>query len=113
MEVCNKFGSVSEFGSEYPQSLFVSAFISCPTDKIQEFAGAMAIVDFGVQDFGYLELGFIIDSDGWWGWLNLVRDWVQKCWFQHRDVKNRVYSVETVQKLQGDQMGTRVCQDLV
>ena len=102
MEVHNEFGNISKFGSEYPESFLVGAFVTCPTDKIQEFAGMTAVVNLGIQDFRYLEFGFVLDSDGWWWGLNSVRDRVWKCWFQHGDMENRVYSMETIQQLQSD-----------
>jgi len=43
----------------------------------------------------------------------LFGDWVQECWFQHGYVENQVYSMETVQKLEGDQVGAGSCKDFV
>jgi len=49
--------------------------VSCPADKVEEFPGAMAIVNLGVGDF---EFRFIIDCY-WWGWgLNTFGDQVQE-----------------------------------
>ena len=96
MEIRNEFGSMSYFRSEYPGSFFISALITCPVDKIQYFAGSLMVVNLGVEDFGDFEFWFVIDNN-WWGWrLNMIRDWVWDCWFQHGYMKNWVYSAETV-----------------
>jgi len=58
----------------------------------------MTVVDLGVKDFGDFEFQSIIDSD-WWGWgLNVFWNQIQSFWFQHGNMENQVYSMETVQK---------------
>src|SRR5882724_3957192 len=61
-------------------------------------AGVLMVVNLGVYDFRDFKFQFVINND-WWGWrLNVIRDWIQSCWFQHGDVENWVYSAETVWK---------------
>ena len=58
----------------------------------------MVVVNLGVKDFRNFEFWFIMNSD-WWGWgLNMIRNQIRSCWFQHGNMENQVYSVETVQK---------------
>jgi len=69
------------------------------------------VVNLGVEDFGDFKFRFIVNND-WRGWgLNSIGDRIRSCWFQHGDVENRVYSSETVRKLEGDRMGARECKD--
>ena len=91
---------MSKFGHEYPR-FFISAFIACPLDQVEEFTGMVSVVDLGVKNLRDFKFRFIIDNDGWWK-LNLFTDWVWECWFQHSDVENQVYSTETVQNSEGD-----------
>ena len=71
------------------------------------------VVNLGVEDFGNFKFQFIINND-WPGWgLNKIRNQIQSCWFQHRDVENQVYRTETVQKSWGDGMGSRECKDFI
>jgi len=42
---------MSEFGCEYPRSSFISAFIACPSDKVEKFSGMAAVVDLGLKNF--------------------------------------------------------------
>ena len=83
MEFHNKFGSMSEFGSEYPRGFFVCAFVACPTDKVQQFAGTSTVVDLGVKYLGDLEFRFIVDHDWRWRRLDSIRNGVRKGWLQH------------------------------
>jgi len=58
----------------------------------------MAVVKLGVKDFGDFKFRFIINSD-WQRWgLNTIGNWIQSFWFQHGNMENQVYSMETVQK---------------
>jgi len=71
------------------------------------------VVNLGVENFGDFKFQFIIDND-WRGWgLNSIRIWIWSCWFQHGDMENQVYSVETVWKSESDRMGARKCKDFV
>ena len=49
------------------------------------------VVDLGVQDLGYLKLGFIVNQDGRWRRLDTIGYWVRECRFQHGDVEHQVY----------------------
>ena len=91
---------MSEFGCKDPRGFFISACIACPSDKVEEFAGMVSVVNLGVENLGDFEFRFIINKDGWWWRLNLFGDWVQEGWFQHGEMEYRVYSAETVQKCQ-------------
>ena len=64
-----------------------------------------AVVDLGVQDLQDLKLRFIIYHNWWRGRLDSIRKRIQDSWLQHGDVEDRVYSVKTVRKSQGDRMG--------
>jgi len=90
---------MSEFRSEYPRGFFVSTLITCPMDKTQQFAGTMAVVNLRVEYFGNFKFWFIINSD-WQQWgLNVIRNRIRSCWFQHGNMEYRVYSTKTVRKL--------------
>jgi hypothetical protein len=48
MKVSDKFGVVIKFGSEDPQGVFVSSFITRPSNQIQQLSLLSPIVDLGV-----------------------------------------------------------------
>jgi len=41
---------MSEFRCKYPRSFFASAFIACPLDKVEEFAGTASVVNLGIEN---------------------------------------------------------------
>ena len=82
-------GIFAEFRSKDPGGFFVSAFITGPTDQIQEFATAPT-VDLGVENFGDLVLWFTVDFDGRRRCLDASGDGVRRSGFQLRDVKDRM-----------------------
>ena len=63
MEIGNEFQSVTKFGSQDSGSFFISALITSPMDKIEEFSGMTLIVNLGIEDFGNFEFGFIINCN--------------------------------------------------
>ena len=89
-------------GCEYSRGFLVGAFIACPSDRVEEFSGTMSVIDLGVKNLRDFKFGFIINSDGQRQRLNSFREQVWECWFQHGDMENWVYSMETVWKSEGD-----------
>ena len=45
--------------------------------------------------------------------MNSFGDQVGECWLQHGDVEHQVHSVEADWKLEGDQVGSRSCEDFI
>jgi len=87
---------MSKFGCKYPRDFFVSAFIACPSDKVENFTGMVSVVELGVENLRDFKFGFIINSDVQKQRLNSFGVWVWECWSQHGDMENWVYSMETV-----------------
>ena len=79
------------------RKFFVGIFIAEPADKVEEFAGTMA-VDFGIGHLSDLILQFSLNIDWWRRRLNTVRNFVWSCGFKHRDMKDGVDTTESVGK---------------
>ena len=80
MKIHDKFGSISKLIGIDPRGLFVSAFITRPSDNILKLA-ATSVVNLGIEDFGDFEFGLVFDNERW-GWrLNPIWYWIWKCWF--------------------------------
>jgi len=60
-EVRDQFQNMSEFGCEDSRGFFISAFGSCPADKVKEFSDATVIVNLGVKNLGDFNFRFIIN----------------------------------------------------
>src|SRR6266481_1035104 len=73
----------------------------------------LSFIDLGVQDFGHLKFRLVVYHDRWRRWLDSVGNGIQGCWFQHRDVEDRVYSTQAVRKSQSNRVGTGSCKDFV
>jgi len=83
---------MSEFRSEYPRGFFISTLIPCPMDKIQW----LSIFESSISE--NFKFRFIVNSD-WQRWgLNMIRDQIRSCWFQHGNVEYWVYSTEAIRK---------------
>ena len=102
MKVSNQFRGMSEFGGEHPRRFFVRTFVSGPSDQIQEFAGAASVVDLGVKNCLNLVFRFSVDFDRRRRRLNAIRDGVRCCWFQLRNVKDRMYGPHTFGESKGE-----------
>src|SRR5882724_7575277 len=72
----------------------------------------MAVVN-PVNNLRDFKFGFVINCYGLGLGLNSFGDQVWKFWFQHGYVENWVYGTETVQKLQGKGVGSRLCKNLI
>jgi len=74
---------MSEFRCEDPRGFFVIAFVTCPTDEVQKFAGMTVVFDLGVENLCDFEFRFVIDCY-WKRWgLNTFGDQVWEYGFQH------------------------------
>ena len=80
MKINDKFGSISELIGIDPRGFFVSAFVTCPSDKILKLA-ATSVVNLGIEDVGDLELGLVFNNEGWGRRLNPIQNWIRECWF--------------------------------
>jgi len=99
LEIQDKFSHVSEFGHKYPQGFLICAFITHPSDRVQQFTGTTSVIDLGIKNFGDLKLRFIVYHDSRQGGLNLIRDQVWVGGFQHRYMEHWVYGSEAVREL--------------
>ena len=90
VEVRYEFLCVPELRGKYPRGLFVGAFISGPSDQVQELAGPTSPVDLGVENLGDLVLWFTVDFDGWRRCLDTSGDGVRSSGLQLRDMENRM-----------------------
>ena len=88
-----------EFSHKYPRGFLVGAFITHPSDQVQQFTGMMLVIDLGIENFGDFKLRFVIYHDSRQGGLNSIRDQVWIGGFQHRDVEHWVYGSEAVREL--------------
>ena len=64
------------------------------------------IVDFGVEDLGDFEFRFALNEDQRWRRLDTVLDSVRSCGFEHRDMKNWVYSFHGVRESESEGVGS-------
>src|SRR5882724_2867070 len=71
MEIQDKFGHVSKFSCKYPRGFLVSAFVTHPSDQVQQFTGVTSVINLGIKNFGDFKLGFIIYHDSRWGGAEL------------------------------------------
>ena len=90
VEVRYEFLCVPELRGKYPRGLFVGAFISGPSDQVQELAGPTSPVDLRVENLGDLVLWFTVDFDGWRRCLDTSGDGVRSSGLQLRDMENRM-----------------------
>ena len=66
------------------------------------------MIYFGIDDLCYFILKFTFDIDGRWWRLNKVRYLVWCCRFKHGNMKDGVYTMESVQETDR----VRVCSSL-
>ena len=90
VEVRYEFLCVPELRGKYPRGLFVGAFISGPSDQVQELAGPTSPVDLRVENLGDLVLWFTVDFDGRRRCLDTSGDGVRSSGLQLRDMENRM-----------------------
>ena len=86
-----------KFRGRKPGKFFIGILIAEPADKVEKFAGTMA-VDFGIGHFGDLILQFSLNVDWRRQRLNMVQNFVRSCGFKHRDMKDGVDTTESVGK---------------
>ena len=82
MKIRNEFGSISELIGIDPRGFFISAFITCPSDKILKLA-MTSVVNLGIKDVGDFEFGLVFDNERRVQRLNPIQYWIWECWFQH------------------------------
>ena len=82
MKIHDEFGSISELIGIDPRGFIISAFVTCPSDKIFKLA-AMSVVNLGIEDVRDFKLGLVFDNEGWGRRLNPIWNWIRECWFQH------------------------------
>ena len=97
VEVRYEFLCVPELRGKYPRGLFVGAFISGPSDQVQELAGPTSSVDLGVENLGDLVLWFAVNFNGRRRCLDTSGNGVRSSRLQLRDVKNRMDGTHGVQ----------------
>ena len=77
----NQLRRMSKLVSQQPRSFFICTFISGPTDKVQEFAVPVSMVNLRVKDLFNLILSFAVDvTQRWWS-LHTIGDCVKCCGF--------------------------------
>ena len=76
-------GGMTEFGHEYPRCLFISAFITSPSNQVEEATWFLASLHLGIKDLGNLVLNFAVYFDRQRGWLDSVQYFVWSCRFEH------------------------------
>ena len=81
VKVMNQLRHMSELVSQQPRCFFVCTFISGPTDKVQEFAVPVSMVNLRVKDLFDLVLSFTINVDQRWQSLYMIGDHVRCCRF--------------------------------
>ena len=65
-----------------------------------------SIVNFGVEDLRDFKFQFALNEDRRWRGLDAVLDSVQSCGFEHRNVKNQMYSFHGVRESEGEGVGS-------
>ena len=81
VKVMNQLRHMSELISQQPGSLFVCTFVSRPTDKVQELAILVSMVNLQVKDLFNLILSFAVDVNWRWRSLYTIGDHVGCCRF--------------------------------
>ena len=77
MKDLNKFRSMIKFGSKDPCGFFISAFIASPSYEVQQFACFPPVVYLGVENLGDFKLGFTVNNDRRWRWLDMIGNGVR------------------------------------
>ena len=89
MKLGDNLRGITKLSSQYPRCLFVSTLVARPSDKIQEVAWLLTVVDLGVEYFSDFVLRLAINDDRC-GWrLDVVWNHVWDAWFQHEDMEDR------------------------
>jgi len=93
------FVSMGEVDSGDPAVFLISAFITCPTNKVKQFAGfPIPVIVFGVRNFLEFIFYVIINHDGFRWWWSLVIKLIWNVGLKLRDMENGMYPVEIVGK---------------
>ena len=82
MEIRNEFGGVPELIGIDPRGFFISAFVTCPSDKILKLA-TTSVFNLGIKDVRDFEFRLVFDNERWGRRLNPIRYWIREGWFQH------------------------------
>ena len=108
MEVRYNLRRMSEFGGEDPRRFFICAFVASPPNKVQELAGTTTVVDLRVEDLQNLKLWFSVDFNWRRRRLDVVRNYVRSCGFQHGHMKYGVDHVHGVRESESEGVGCYV-----
>ena len=101
-----------EFRGRDPQGFFFSSFVFSPLGEVLQLAFVL-LVELGVKDFGDLVFGFTVNVDWRQRWLDVVWDGVWSCWFEDRNMKDRVDRSEGIRELKGKGMSASLSDDVV
>jgi len=107
------FVSVGEVDSGNPAVFLIGAFITCPTNKVKQFAGfPIPVIIFGVRNFLEFVFYIIIDHNGFRWWWSLVIKSIWNAGLKLRDVENRMYPAEVIGKRDTNRVPTNVVDNL-
>jgi len=100
--ILNSLRGVLKIISRFPGKFFFSPFIASPLYQILEFPLFGALVDARVDDSRHCKLLSSVDDNRRWRRLGTTREGIGGGRFQHRDVKDRMYSAHRVGKAEGE-----------
>jgi len=93
------FIGVGEIDSGDPAVFLISAFITCPTNKVKQFTGfPISVIVFGVRYFTEFVFYVIVNHNRFGWWQSSVIKSVQDVGLKLRDMENGMYPAEIVGK---------------
>ena len=85
----------------FPSIVFVSAFITQPSDLVTERTSSVSAVYVGIANFSDQVFFDSIDEHGGRRWLHTIRDSVSVGWFEHTDMVDGVNGSEFARETEG------------